>query len=268
MAFERQVFHSAQESNLRPMGRFGFGAYRSGDDRSLERVASALRVEVRRQIDEIGRLRRLKPYLSPPVAEIILKDEATLSRGHRREITVVFSDLRGFTEFSDASDPEAVLDLLKEYHAAMGKPVVKFDGTVAHLAGDGLMVVFNDPVLQEDHTERATRMALDMRECARELRDKWLQQNLNLDVGIGLATGWAALGNIGSGGRVAYTAVGNVTNLASRLCGAAQGGQILTDHRTAARVARRVHVEPVGPLHLKGFRNPVSGFNITRLAAA
>jgi adenylate cyclase len=212
-------------------------------------------------------LRDLNRYLSPRIEENPVAKRAALSGSRRREVTVVFSDLRGFTEFSDGAEPEAVLDLLREYHAAMGQLVVKFHGTVSHLAGDGLMALFNDTIPQEDHTERAMRMALEMRERAIDLRDSWRQQNRQLDVGIGLATGWAALGNIGSGARMAYTAVGNVTNLASRLCGAANGGQILTDHCTASRVARCVHFEPIGQLHLKGFRLPVSGFNVTRLAA-
>jgi adenylate cyclase len=150
----------------------------------------------------------------------------------------------------------------------MGQLVVKFHGTVAHMAGDGLMVLFNDTIPQGDHTERAMRMALEMRESARDLRDSWLQQNRQLDVGMGLATGLVALGNIGFGTRIAYTAVGQVTNLASRLCDAAKGGQILTDDKTADRVARSIHVEAIGRLELKGFSHPVNGFNVTRLSAA
>lgn len=242
----------------------GVGRYRGSFDVSLPQVAQALRMKVRRQLDEIGRLSRLKRYISPQITETILNEESALFGTHRRDITVVFLDLRGFTAFSDEAEPEEVLHLLKKYHADMGRLIIKFNGTVEHLAGDGLMVFFNDPVPQEDHTERAMRMVVEMREQAKALRADWLEQGWELDLGIGLAAGSAALGNIGSEGRLAYTAVGNVTNLASRLCGVAKGGQILTDHRTAEKVGCRIEVEPVGALHLKGFRRPVSGFNVLR----
>jgi adenylate cyclase len=222
----------------------------------------------RAHLDEIGRLNRLKRYVSPQIVDTILNGESALFRSHRREITVLFLDLRGFTAFSDMTEPEQAMQLLKVYHAAMGSLVLKFNGTPEHFAGDGLMVFFNDPVPQEDHTERAVRMALEMRECGKELRVAWLKNGWDLGLGIGLSTGSAALGTIGLGGRVAYTAVGHVTNLAARLCTAAQGGQILIDQRTAYRVARQVEVEPVGSLHLKGFRSPISGFNVTRWVAA
>jgi adenylate cyclase len=222
----------------------------------------------RAHLDEIGRLNRLKRYVNPQIVDTVLNGESALFRSHRREITVVFMDLRGFTAFSDMTEPEQAMELLKEYHAAMGSLVMKFNGTPEQFAGDGLMVFFNDPVPQEDHTERAVRMAIEMRECGKGLRAAWLRNGWDLDLGIGLAAGSAALGNIALGGRVAYTAVGNVTNLAARLCTAARGGQILTDQRTAYRVARQVEVEAVGSLHLKGFRSPVEGFNVTRWVTA
>jgi adenylate cyclase len=257
-----EMFQSHWENDFSLVN--GVGCHRGNFDRSLPQEAHALRMKVRRQLDEIGRLCRLKRYLSPQITETILNEESALFGTHRRDITVVFLDLRGFTAFSDAAEPEEVLHLLKEYHGDMGRLILDFNGTVEHLAGDGLMVFFNDPVPQEDHTERAMRMAIEMRERAKALRADWLKQGRELDLGIGLAAGSAALGNIGSAGKLAYTAVGNVTNLASRLCGIAKGGQILTDHRTAEKVGCHIEVEPVGALHLKGFSRPVNSFNVLR----
>jgi adenylate cyclase len=264
--FSPRVFQRNREGGFRPV--FEPRIYPPSSVTSLLRFGRALRNKMDGQRDEIGRLNRIKRYVSPPIVETILNGETALFQSHRREITVVFLDLRGFTAFSEGTEPEQVLDLLKGYHAAMGGLVLKFDGTLEHFAGDGLMVFFNDPIPQEDHTERAVAMALEMRERGKELRADWLKCGWDLDLGIGLAAGSAALGNIGLGGRIAYAAVGNVTNLASRLCTAARGGQILTDQRTAMKVNRRVEVEPVGSLHLKGFRRPINGFNVTGWMAA
>ena len=262
--FSPTGLHRFREGGFRPV--FESHRYRPA---FLQPVPFTPRSEGERtRLDEIGRLNRLKRYINPQIVEPILNGESALFRSHRREITVVFLDLRGFTAFSDMTEPEQAMELLKDYHAAMGSLVLKFNGTPEHFAGDGLMVFFNDPIPQEDHTARAVRMALDMRERGKELRAAWLKNGWDLDLGIGLAAGSAALGNIGLGGRVAYTAVGNVTNLAARLCTVAQGGQILIDQRTAHRVARQVEVEPVGSLQLKGFRQPINGFNVTRWVAA
>jgi len=232
------------------------------EDLNLTSARSAGRSEV----DPIGFISRLKRYLSPQIFETILNGEnGSLFSSHRREITVVFLDLRGFTAFSEAAEPEEVLDLLRTFHAAMGKLIWHYDGTLERFTGDGLMVFFNDPRPHKDHAERAVGMALQMRDRAKELRDGWLKRGYDLDLGIGVVTGYAALGNIGFEGRMDYGAVGNVINLASRLCGEAAGGQILTDLKTLGRIERMVEVEPLSELRLKGFSRLVRGFNILKL---
>jgi class 3 adenylate cyclase len=222
--------------------------------------------KVSQQIELIERMSRLKRYLSPQLADSILKsDDADLFKSHRREITAVFLDLRGFTAFSDSVEPEEVMALLRNYHTEMGKLIFKFDGTVEHFIADGLMVFFNDPTPCEDHTERAVRMSLSMRDRAIELRTGWLQKGYDLDLGIGIAAGYAAMGNIGFEGKMDYGAVGNVTNLASRLCGAAKGGQILTNQKTLNQIQHLVVTEPLEELRLKGLSRPVRAFNIVGL---
>ncbi len=222
--------------------------------------------QVSQQGSLIERMSRLKLYVSPQVADTVLKSEDHhLFRSHRREITVVFLDLRGFTAFSDSTEPEEVMSLLRSYHAEMGKVIFKFEGTLEHFAGDGIMVFFNDPVLCDDHAGRAVRMALEMRVRFKKLHGQWRMKGYDLGLGIGLATGHAALGNIGFEGRVAYGAIGIVTNLASRLCGEAKDGQILTDLTTLSRVEGLVEAEPLGELRLKGFVRPVAAYNIVNL---
>ena len=222
--------------------------------------------KVGQQMDLIERMNRLKRYLSPQLADSILKsDDPDLFRSHRREITAIFLDLRGFTAFSDSAEPEEVIALLRSYHAEMGKLIFKFGGTVEHFVADGLMVFFNDLVPCEDHTEKAVRLSLRMRDRVKNMRTEWLQKGFDLDLGIGLAAGFAAMGNIGFEGQADYAAVGNVTNLASRLCGAAKGGQILTDQKTLAKIENLVGAEPLEELYLKGFVRPVRAFNIVNL---
>ncbi|HEY3305523.1 MAG TPA: adenylate/guanylate cyclase domain-containing protein [Candidatus Binatia bacterium] len=234
---------------------------------SIEELTRTLGQKMKRQLEEIGRISRLKRYLSPQIAESILKrDDGDLFVSHRREVTVVFLDLRGFTEFSDSAEPEEVLQLLRNYHAEMGRLIFKYDGTLERFAGDGIMAFFNAPVPYEDHTRRAVCMALEMRERMKVIRVAWwLKKGWDLDLGIGLATGYAAVGDIGFEGRLDYGAVGNVTNLASRLCEEAGGGQILTNRRTLSEVENWVEAESIGELKLRGFIRPVSVFNITKL---
>jgi class 3 adenylate cyclase len=233
---------------------------------SLEDLNRSLAEKVAEQVAEIERMGRLKRYLSPQVAETVLrKDDDSLFKTHRREITVVFLDLRGFTAFSDSAEPEEIMDLLRAYHAEMGKLVFKYEGTLERFAGDGIMIFFNDPIPCEDHTERAVRMAVEMRAMAQELRAGWLKRGYDLDLGIGLASSYATLGNIGFEGRMDYGAVGNVTNLASRLCDEAKGGQILTNQKTLSRVEHLVESEPLSELKLKGFVRPVGAFNLVRI---
>jgi adenylate cyclase len=193
--------------------------------------------KIRGQVDPIDRVTRLLRYFSPQIAKAVLdSDNERLFETHRREITVVFLDLRGFTSFSDSAEPEDVIGLLRCYHAEMGKLIFKFEGTLERFAGDGIMVFFNDPIPFDDHTEKAVHMALEMRERVKELRKGWLKNGYDLDLGVGLAAGFATLGNIGFEGRMDYGAVGNVTNLASRLCAEAKGGQILTNQQTLWKI--------------------------------
>jgi adenylate cyclase len=214
----------------------------------------------------IERMSRLKRYLSPQLADSILKsDEPDPFKSQRREITAIFLDLRGFTAFSDSAEPEEVMALLRSYHMEMGKLIFQFGGTVEHFVGDGLMVFFNAPEPCEDHTDRAVRLSVQMRDRAKALRPGWLQRGYDLDLGIGLATGYAAVGNIGFEGQMGYGAVGNVTNLASRLCGAAKGGQILTDQKTLGHIEKAVEAEPLEEMSLKGFIRPVRVFNVVSL---
>jgi adenylate cyclase len=230
---------------------------------SLEDLNRSLAEKVTEQVTEIGRMARLKRYFSPQVADSVLeKDDDSMFKTHRREITVVFLDLRGFTAFSDSAEPEEIMELLRSYHAVMGKLVFKFEGTLERFAGDGIMIFFNDPIACEDHTERAVRMAVAMRAEARELRAGWLKKGYDLDLGVGLACGYATLGNIGFEGRIDYGAIGNVTNLASRLCDEAKGGQILTNQKTLSKVEHLVESEPLSELQLKGFARPVTAINI------
>lgn len=234
---------------------------------SLEEWNRTLAEKVKDQVGEIERMARLKRYLSPQIAETVLKcpDEESICKSHRREITVVFLDIRGFTTFSDSAEPEEVMELLRSYHAEMGNLIFKFEGTLERFAGDGIMVFFNDPIPCEDHTQKAVEMAVEMRAQAKELRTGWLKKGYDLDLGVGLAAGYATMGNIGFEGRMDYGAVGNVTNLASRLCEEAKGGQILTNQRTLSKIEDLVEAEPLEELHLKGFARPVAAFNIVKL---
>ena len=233
---------------------------------SLQEWNQTLMNKVGQQMDLIERMNRLKRYLSPQIAETILKsDDDNLFKSHRREITAVFLDLRGFTAFSNSAEPEEVMALLRSYHTEMGKLIFRFQGTVEHFLGDGIMVFFNDPTPCEDHTERAVRMALEMRARINDLRTGWLKKGYDLDLGIGLAAGYAAVGNIGFEGRMHYGAVGKVTNLASRLCAEAKGGQILTNQKTLSKIESLVEAEPLEEFHLKGFSRPVFAFNIVKV---
>ncbi len=235
---------------------------------SLDEWTQNLLDKIRSQVDPIDRVTRLLRYFSPQIAKAVLdSDNERLFETHRREITVVFLDLRGFTFFSDSAEPEDVVGLLRSYHAEMGKLIFKFEGTLERFAGDGIMVFFNDPIPFDDHTEKAVRMALEMRERAKELRKGWLKNGYDLDLGVGLTAGFATLGNIGFEGRMDYGAVGNVTNLASRLCAEAKGGQILTNQQTLCKIENMVETEDLGEMQLKGIARPVAAFNILDLKA-
>ena len=232
---------------------------------TLDEWNRSLTEKVNQQVDELQRVNRLKRYLSPQVAETILGEDENLFKSHRREITVVFLDLRGFTAFSDSAEPEEVMEVLRGYHAQMGKLIFQYGGTLERFAGDGIMIFFNDPIPCTDHTAKAVRMALDMQTKVEELRKDWLKGGYDLDLGIGLAAGYATLGNIGFEGRMDYGAIGNVTNLAARLCAEARARQILTNQKTLSKIEDLVEVEPLEELQLKGVSRPVAAFNIVRL---
>jgi adenylate cyclase len=213
-----------------------------------------------------GQLERLKRFFSPQLAELIVAGDAEDPlRSHRREITVVFLDLRGFTAFAETAEPEEVMGVLREYHAEMGRLILEHEGTLERFTGDGMMVFFNDPVPVPNPGERAIRMALAMRERLAGLRVRWDRLGYELDCGFGIAQGYATIGAIGFEGRWDYGAIGTVTNLAARLCGEARPGQILVSRRVLATV-EGLATEPLGEVTLKGFHRPVPVFNVVGLA--
>ncbi len=225
-----------------------------------------LEERVQEQVAQLERLGRLKRFFSPQLAELIVAGGAEDPlRSHRREVTVVFLDLRGYTAFAETAEPEEVMGVLREYHAAMGTEVLAHEGTLERFAGDGMMVFFNDPVPVADHAARAVRMALAMREAMTGLAAKWRKRSYELDIGVGIANGYATIGAIGFEGRWDYGAIGTVTNLAFRLCGEAKPGQILVSGRVLGAVEDLVDSEPVGSLPLKGFAKPVPAFSLLGL---
>src|SRR5207237_2949201 len=225
------------------------------------RVKSLLRIKGLQ--DE--RLARLKSFFSPQLAEAIAagKGEDVL-KTHRREITVAFFDLRGFTAFTDSAEPEEVMELLRVYHAALGKLVLEHGGTLERFAGDAVMVFFNDPMPIERPAEHAVRCALAMMDAFKPIAQHWKKRSgLDLGLGVGFAQGYATLGAIGFEGRWDYAAIGNVTNLAARLCAEAKGGQTLSNQKTLSRIEDAVQTEPLGEVTLKGIAHPMLVSSIT-----
>lgn len=234
--------------------------------RQVSELNRTLEQRVQDQLVQLDRLGRLKRFFSPQLADLIVSGGAEDPlKTHRREIAVVFLDLRGFTSFAETADPEEVMTVLRDYHAAMGALILAHEGTLERFTGDGIMVFFNDPVPVPDPTARAVRMVVEMREQLTELADKWRRQGFELGFGAGIAQGYATIGAIGFEGRWDYGAIGTVTNLAARLCGDAMPGQILVSRRVLTTVEKLVEAEPVGELTLKGFFKPVTAFNIVRL---
>jgi adenylate cyclase len=228
-----------------------------------------LEERVQRQVQELERLARLRRFLAPQLAEVIASDQhEQVLESHRREVTVVFCDLRGFTAFSETTEPEEVMGVLREFHAAMGELIYRCEGTLERFTGDGMMIFFNDPLPCSDPAERAVHMAISMRSRVAELKARWQRRGHRLDFAVGVAMGYATLGKIGFEGRFDYAAIGTVTNLAARLCDEAQGNQILVSQRIYSAVEALVEAEAVGELSLKGFSRPILGYNITALKEA
>jgi adenylate cyclase len=231
-------------------------------NRTLER-------RVQEQVEQLGRMGRLRRFLSPQLADLVVSsgDESFLD-SHRRDITVVFCDLRAFTAFAETAEPEEVMGVLDDYNQALGDLVTRFEGTLERFTGDGLMVFFNDPLPCEDAPLRAVRMAVAMRNRIQGLAQRWTRHGYDLALGVGIAQGYATLGRVGFEGRSDYTAIGNCTNLAARLCAEARPWQILLSPRVHAAVEEYVTSEPVGELTLRGFSRPVATFNVVGLDAA
>jgi class 3 adenylate cyclase len=235
----------------------------------LNKLNQQLEQRVTDQVSEIERMSKLRRFLPPQVADLIIASGTeTQLESHRREITALFCDLRGFTGFSESSDPEDVMALLHEYHAAIGAIINKYGGTLERYAGDGVMVVFNDPIPVDNPALQAVLMAIDMKAAIGGLIEKWRKLGHDIGFGIGIAHGFATLGTIGFEGRFDYAAIGIVSNVASRLCDEAKPGQILISPRVLMAVEKDITVEPVGDFALKGIRRPLTAYNVLATKAA
>jgi adenylate cyclase len=260
----KPVDHAALSARVRAMLRIK--ALHDTVQQQAAEIAAwnrTLEERVAAQLGEIERIGRLKRFLAPQLAEMIVStgDEGILE-SHRRDIVVVFCDLRGFTAFSETAEPEEVWAVLREYHAALGPLVSQFEGTLDHFSGDGLMVFFNDPLACPDPAERAVRMAVAMRAAIAAMLAGWHRYGRELGFGVGVAQGYATLGRIGFEERMGYTAIGTVANLAARLCAEAQDGQILVSKRVATAVEGGVTLEEIGNLALKGLSQAVAVYNV------
>jgi adenylate cyclase len=225
-----------------------------------------LEARVNTQLEELQRMNRLRRFLSPQVAELVINsgDDSVLG-SHRREIVVVFCDLRGFTAFAESSEPEEVMAVLGEYHAALGELIFRYQGTLERFTGDGLMVFFNDPIPLDRPAQRAVEMALAMRDRVRTLVEGWSRLGHDLGFGVGIAQGFATLGRIGYEGRFDYAAIGSVTNLAARLCAEAGAGQVLVSQRVFSAVDDVAVGESVGPLELRGFSRSIRAVGVSHM---
>jgi class 3 adenylate cyclase/HAMP domain-containing protein len=226
----------------------------------------SLEERVEKQLGEIERIRRLERFLAPQVAQLIASSDGhdALLDSHRREVTVVFCDLRGFTSFTETTEPEEAMNVLREYHAALGELIFRYEGTLDRYAGDGVMILFNAPIQFEDHTKRAVKMAVEMRDAIGLLTQKWRNRGHSLGFGVGIALGYATLGQVGFEHRLEYAAIGSVTNLASRLCDEAKAGQVVVSRRVYGMVEQWVEAAPIDDLVLKGFNHPVLAMEILR----
>lgn len=226
----------------------------------------SLEERVETQLGEIERIRRLERFLAPQVAQIVASSDGqnSLLDSHRGEVTVVFCDLRGFTAFTESSEPEEAMNVLREYHAALGELIFKYEGTLDRYAGDGVMILFNAPVPVPDHTPRAIKMSVEMRDAIGLLSQKWRSRGHSLGFSVGIAVGYATLGQVGFERRLEYAAIGSVTNLASRLCDEAKAGQIVVNQRAYGMVEHLVDATALAPLVLKGFHHPIAAVEIHR----
>jgi DNA-binding response OmpR family regulator len=263
----KPVDHTALEARVRAMLRIKM-LHDTVDTQARELAAwsATLEQRVQEQLVELEHVSRLKRFFSPQLAERIVAGGADDPLpSHRSDITVVFLDLRGFTAFAEVSEPEEVSTVLREYHAAVGRVIVAYEGTLERFTGDGLMVFFNDPIAVPNPEERAVRMTLTLRDRVTELRDAWQRRDCTLDFAAGIASGYATLGAIGFDGRWDYAAIGTVTNLAARLCAEAQAGDVLASQRVVAAVDDLVVPEALGALPLKGFHRPVPAFRLVAM---
>ena len=234
--------------------------------RELAEWNATLEERVASQLAELERVARLKRFFSPQVADLIVRgDTDDPLASHRREVTVVFIDLRGFTAFAETAEPEEVMSVLRDYHARMGEHVLVYEGTLERFTGDGMMIFFNDPVAVPNAVERALRMSVAMRGAMDDLAAQWRRKGFQLHMGVGIAQGYATIGAIGFEGRLDYGAIGSVTNLASRLCAEATAGQILISQRVHATAGELVDAEPAGDFQLKGFQRPVPAWSVRGL---
>jgi class 3 adenylate cyclase len=232
----------------------------------LRELNRTLEERVRTQVEELGRLRRLQRFLSPQLADaLVASGDDSILRSHRRELAMLFADLRGWTSFVDSVEPEELMRVLAEFHEAVGGLVRRFEATVGFLEGDGVQLFFNDPIEIPDAPLRAVRLACALREEMAELIPRWRKRGYDLDFGVGIALGYATCGEVGFEGRSDYAAIGAVTNLASRLADEATGGQILIAQRLHAEVEDDVDALPVGELTLKGFPRPVAAYDVVGL---
>jgi adenylate cyclase len=238
----------------------------TGQAVELARWNAELEARVNTQLEELQRMNRLRRFLSPQVAELVINsgDDSVLG-SHRREIVVVFCDMRGFTAFAESSEPEEVMGVLREYHTALGELIFRYEGTLERFTGDGLMVFFNDPIPLDDPAHRAVEMALAMRDRVATLVASWSRLGHDLGFAVGIAQGFATLGRIGYEGRFDYAAIGTVTNLAARLCGEADAGQVLVSQRVFSAVDEVFVGHSVGALKLKGFSRPIRAFEVSRM---
>jgi len=235
----------------------------------LAELNRTLESRVAEQVSQLTRLSKLTRFHSPKIRELIMSGEADDPLQTRRtEVSVVYADLRGFTGFTETADPEEVMSVLRQYHAELGRAIMAYDGTIEHFAGDGAMVLFNAPVPVADHEMRAIQMTLQMRESLAALSSEWRKRGYGLGFGAGIAAGYATLGTIGFEERLDYGAIGTVCNLAARLCGEAEDGQILISPRVFAKIEARVEAAPVGELVLKGFHRPIAAYNVLALNSA